>query len=109
MKPNNPPAFPSSTAPSVYGAWGMTLRDYFAASVVSAVLLHTQKALDEDGEVLFLGDEDDPEGHSDIIAEYSYNLADAMLRARASIQPHEGESSDVTDIEIAKSAQKEGA
>ena len=100
MKPNNPPAFPSLTAPIVYGAWGMALRDYFAASVVSAVILHTQKALDNEGEVMFFGDEDDEESHSDIIADYSYNLADAMLRARASIQPQAAPPSEPVDIEV---------
>jgi hypothetical protein len=30
----NPHAFPSATAPSMSGAWGMTVRDFFAAAAI---------------------------------------------------------------------------
>lgn len=90
MKPLNPPAFPSPTEPSVYGAWGMTLRDYFAASALSAIIWHTQKALDGEGEIMFFSNDDKgfPEGDSINIARYSYAIADAMLSVRSPTQPH---------------------
>lgn len=89
MKPFNPPAFPSPTAPSMYGAWGMTLRDYFAASALSAIILHTQKALDGEGEIMFFSNDDEgsPEGDSLNIARHSYAIADAMLSVRSPTQP----------------------
>ena len=66
MKPNNPPAFPSATAPSVHGCWGMTLRDYFAAKAMQAFLTRSSSMTCPD----------------EIIAQDAYNVADAMLEAR---------------------------
>lgn len=73
MNPENPPAFP---VPDLYypngqvqfGTDGMSLRDYFAAQVVSAI---DQRRMG----VAF-------KGTPDSIAEEAYQLADAMLRAR---------------------------
>ena len=60
-KPTNPPAFPTGTGVTPYNP-GMTLRDYFAARAMQALI-------DNDG--LF----------SEIPAQ-AYELADAMLKAR---------------------------
>ena len=65
-KPNNPPAFPCHPdTPPEYD--GMTLRDYFAAKVIQGMLASGNL----------------PKTMPDAdIAECSYNLADAMLKAR---------------------------
>ena len=65
---NNPPAFPVQ---SVYiedqetNSRGMTLRDYFAAKAMQAVLSR-----------------EDRKGNSTDYAEIAYQMADAMLKAR---------------------------
>lgn len=94
MKLSNPPAFPSATSPSPYGAWGMTLRDYFAAAALGAVVAHIEKALNSDGENLDF----DPSGvGAQLVAEDCYTIADAMLAARnkASL----GSKNDVLDMD----------
>jgi hypothetical protein len=58
------PAFPYGTAYA-----GMTLRDYFAAKALEALIGRTEL---EDGEL----------HNPAIYAEASYEMADAMLRAR---------------------------
>ena len=60
---NNPPAFPTGTGVTPYNP-GMTLRDYFAAKAMQG-MMH---------------DVDQP--HCDYIAQKSYQMADAMLKAR---------------------------
>jgi hypothetical protein len=62
------PAFPwcgdLNECPSIN--LGMTIRDYFAAKAMQAIILH-------------------PQGHAgrwDLVAEESYDSADAMLRVR---------------------------
>jgi len=61
-KPDNPPAFPSTAG------GGMTLRDYFAATALAGLA------------TAFAGDLD---GRKSELAEQAYELADAMLEARA--------------------------
>ena len=68
---NNPPAFPAQGYSTFGGqglnmvyAEGMTLRDYFAAKAMQG-MMH---------------DVDQP--HCDYIAQKSYQMADAMLKAR---------------------------
>ena len=72
-KPDNPPAFPfteqgmssfSGQTVDVVNP-GMTLRDYFAAKAMAAIIAHDTRAIS--------ADED---------AEICYQIADAMLRAR---------------------------
>jgi len=60
---NNPPAFPTGTGITPYNS-GMTLRDYMAAKAMQG-MMH---------------DVDQP--HCDYIAQKSYQMADAMLKAR---------------------------
>lgn len=97
MKLHNPPAFPSPTAPSVYGAWGMTLRDYFASSALTAVILHTQKALNEDGQTMFFSNHEGDEGDAELVAQYSYAIADALLRARDPSAPQLAATAETGD------------
>ena len=73
---NNPPAYPTNNwtqiAPYSSGySEGMTLRDYFAAKAMQATI----NAWDSQG-----GDR--AACIASIIAEESYELADAMLKAR---------------------------
>ena len=62
---NNPPAFPTGTGVTPYNP-GMTLRDYFAAKVMQGICAS------------------DPVSAmtNERIAKESYDLADAMLKAR---------------------------
>jgi hypothetical protein len=65
---NNPPAFPSSNEVTLNdwvssGHSGMTLRDYFAAKAMQALLGYEESTLENDAEV-------------------AYAMADAMLKAR---------------------------
>ena len=61
---NNPPAFPTGTGVTPYNP-GMTLRDYFAAAALQGMLSEPSlKATPEE------------------FASKSYELADAMLKAR---------------------------
>ena len=67
---SNPPAFPSSidNGETVKYILGMTLRDYFAAKAMQAIL------------------NEDPNYHQKYefldLADFSYKCADAMLKAR---------------------------
>jgi hypothetical protein len=63
MSDKNQPAFPVQDA-STWQAHGMTLRDYFAAKAMQAVIAR--------------GDDTNRPG----MAEWSYAMADAMLAAR---------------------------
>ena len=72
---NNPHAFPklpitrASNGEILYQSDGMTLRDYFAAKAMQAVITGyaTQNKVDS---------------YSDYWAGFAYEMADAMLRAR---------------------------
>ena len=65
---NNPPAFPPMHDPNTH-EFGMTLRDYFAAKAMQAVITGyaTQNKVDS---------------YSDYWAGFAYEMADAMLMAR---------------------------
>jgi len=79
MKPQNPNAFPialvNNSNPHHKDAKGMTLRDYFAAKVINAII----SAESWEGRDVKL-----ESGKSIIenMATYSYNVADAMLKTR---------------------------
>ena len=64
---NNPPAFPIviDLGDGVKYQTGMTLRDYFAAKAMQALLGYEESTLQNDAEV-------------------AYKMADAMLKARES-------------------------
>jgi hypothetical protein len=62
---NNPPAFPTGTGVTPYNP-GMTLRDYFAAKAMAGLLT---------AEIV-------GEYSNEHVAEISYLIADAMLKAR---------------------------
>jgi hypothetical protein len=70
-KPTNPPAFPSDAVKDPFDRSGMSLRDYMAAKAMQA----TVSAWDSQGQ-------DRAACVASIIAEESYELADAMLIAR---------------------------
>lgn len=70
--PNNPQAFPTTTQRFPerairYGQGGMELRDYFAAATLTGLL--SNKRMTEEVE-------------ANVMAQISYNAADAMLEAR---------------------------
>jgi hypothetical protein len=62
---NNPPAFPTGTGVTPYNP-GMTLRDYFAAKAIQAILTSPSWM----------------ENKPSTLAKMSYEIADAMLKAR---------------------------
>ena len=59
---NNPPAFPNDAAKHPFDKEGMTLRDYFAAKAMQALI--------------------DNDGLFSEIPTQAYEIADAMLKAR---------------------------
>ncbi|HBD0129836.1 TPA: hypothetical protein KFU04_001056 [Escherichia coli] len=69
---NGGPAFPVAGSEHNYPIEGMTLRDFFAAKAMQSALLTSKP--------------ENPLGRMDIfaqsVAEISYEMADAMLRAR---------------------------
>ena len=66
--PENPPAFPFVEPPTTCNVnTGMTLRDYFAAKAMHALVA------DSDGEFDRL----------DEVPQYAYQIADAMLKERS--------------------------
>lgn len=69
MKPSNPQAFPSDYE-TTYN--GMTLRDYFANSAMKE---HMSRAYEGNTKHIAFDE-------YDVIAEYSYKMADAMLKER---------------------------
>jgi hypothetical protein len=71
-KPRNPSAFPAGLTE------GMTLRDYFAASVAPSVWDTLYAEWEKDPEEIF----DFNETHLPHVARMSYELADAMLEER---------------------------
>ena len=76
------PAFPTSFSKDypteIVG--GMTLRDYFAAKALPAVIAHWARCLEKSGEELQL---DDIDGSPAAISDECYVIADAMLAARS--------------------------
>lgn len=72
------PAFPNEG----FNGWGepfkgMTLRDYFAAKAMEALLKHYDIP-----EVFRLNELADPKGMASLLAKDAYTLADKMLKAR---------------------------
>ena len=65
-------AFPWTGA----GVEGMTLRDYFAAKAIQAILHHYDSAFDDE-----TADEDDVP-FPELLAKDAYIMADAMLKVR---------------------------
>jgi hypothetical protein len=63
MSDKQKPAFPTNTGLGQHQAEGMTLRDYFAAKAMQALLGYEESTLQNDAEV-------------------AYAMADAMLQAR---------------------------
>ena len=61
---------------------GMTLRDYFAAKAIPALIENFALCLDRNGEGFDLNLVGNEGGTPDAIAEDAYAIADAMLRAR---------------------------
>ena len=72
------PAFARPSWPGAIGGAqeGMTLRDYFAAKAMQAILPQYQNVFDDE-----TGGEDDP-SFPELLAKDAYTMADAMLKAR---------------------------
>lgn len=68
---NNPPAFPVAYSEDQDFHKGMTLRDYFAAKAMQAIV-----GIQEAHDVAVTGD------FKTTTALYAYEMADAMLKAR---------------------------
>jgi hypothetical protein len=79
---NNPPAFPhtveyeGSDCGGIVPHGGMTLRDYFAAKAMQAILPMYEDIFDDD-----TGGDDD-RAFPELLAKDAYTMADAMLKAR---------------------------
>ena len=69
------PAFPNDVK-QISERAGMTLRDYFAAKAIQAILHHYDSAFDDE-----TADEDDVP-FPELLAKDAYIMADAMLKAR---------------------------
>jgi hypothetical protein len=85
MTPNTGgPAFPAQVKFFDEPTTGMTLRDYFAAKAMQSLIVETGRALQHLDGVDFTGlNIVDNEGGTPLaIAEESYLMADAMLKAR---------------------------
>jgi hypothetical protein len=67
---NNPHAFPAPAGVSHITDQGMTLRDYFAAKAMEAVIINSDRHSTSIDEV------------DQWVGNYAYTVADAMLRAR---------------------------
>jgi len=67
---NNPPAFPAPAGVSHITEQGMSLRDYFAAKAMEAVIINSDRHSTSIDEV------------DQWVGNYAYTVADAMLRAR---------------------------
>jgi len=67
---NNPPAFPAMHFDLADNEHGMTLRDYFAAKAMEAVIINSDRHSTSIDEV------------DQWVGNYAYTVADAMLRAR---------------------------
>ena len=67
---NNPPAFPAMHFDLADNEHGMTLRDYFAAKAMEAVIINLDRHSTSIDEV------------DQWVGNYAYTVADAMLRAR---------------------------
>ena len=70
------PAFPAFHFDLAEHEHGMTLRDYFAAKAMQAILPQYQNVFDDD-----TGGDDDPT-FPELLAKDAYIMADAMLKAR---------------------------
>lgn len=77
------PAFPAMHFDLGDGEHGMTLRDYFAAKAIPAVIASLRKDL---GGVLdfnlSIDDDGEPSVDAIMVAEDAYGIADAMLKVR---------------------------
>ena len=78
------PAFPFAVTDEARISDGMTLRDYFAAKAMQSVIVELGRALQHMEGVEFTGlvIADNEGGTPTAIAEDSYAMADAMLKAR---------------------------
>lgn len=70
LDPKNPPAFPAQHVDLAPFERGMTLRDYFAANAMQAIMINSDSRSVSAGEV------------ESWIGSYAYRVADAMLAER---------------------------
>lgn len=86
MRRTGGPAFPTLAENGhAVNQDGMTLRDYFAAKAIPALLelWHKDLSADDDPDFAGLRLTDNEGGTPDMIAEEAYAIADAMLHARS--------------------------
>ena len=77
------PAFPAMHFDLGDGEHGMTLRDYFAAKAIPAVIASLKKDLNDQLDFNLSSDDDgEPSVDAILVAEDAYGVADAMLRVR---------------------------
>lgn len=76
-KPNNPAAFPYIETGDSGCRTGMDLRDYFAAKAMQATV-SSNEAMEEMG-----SDDESGDEILELVATFSYQMADKMLKARA--------------------------
>jgi hypothetical protein len=82
-KPENPPAFPAINNETAFYERGLSMRDYFAAKAMQQILpIYESKGGNWHQDRRLNWESDD--GNPDAIAELSYQMADAMLKARQS-------------------------
>jgi hypothetical protein len=77
-KDNGGPAFPIPGDQMDESFNGMTLRDYFAAKAMQGLCAGYSSPDDSGG-----WPDGEDEAHFEIVADYAYKFADAMLKARA--------------------------
>jgi hypothetical protein len=73
------PAFPRTQWPN---ETGMTLRDYFAAKAMQVMYQDYARELAIDGERFQVGEPGEPGVSAEGLANESYAMADAMIKAR---------------------------
>lgn len=76
------PAFPAMHFDLTENERGMTLRDYFAAKAIPAVLAALKKDLNDPLDFNLCSDDGKPSVDAVLVAEDAYGIADAMLKAR---------------------------
>ena len=75
MSDKNQPAFPVQDA-STWQAHGLSIRDYFAAKAMQGILSDSNAVDEETGNKITIPDD------AESVAVASYEMADAMIRAR---------------------------
>jgi hypothetical protein len=68
--------------PNMTGEQGMSLRDYFAAQALPAIYLKINAEWAKEDEFFQHGDQGYPSIDENLVAEFAYSMADAMMEAK---------------------------